>query len=192
MSESAERQQAFLELFEPVQPKLERFVRSMTRDREVARDVMAETLLVAFEGFEGLRSEKAFLSYLFTIALRTMRRERQRRNRVIQAPEGMVDELVAGGTPADIAVDIDHLHAALARLPENEREAVTLFELSGLTMKEIAKVQEVSTAAAKMRVSRGRQRLKSLMTESDATDASAPRGRTDVTTRQPRSIGTVL
>lgn len=167
MHETTDRQREFLELYEPLSERLERFVRSTARDRETARDVLAETVMVAYEGFDRLRDRKAFLSWLFTVAVRTNRRYRQRDDRTVSAPDGMFEELVAGGTPPDTAADVDRLHAALARLPEKEREAVVLFELSGLAMKEIAKIEGISTAAAKMRVSRGRKRLTELMTETD-------------------------
>ena len=51
------------------------------------------------------------------------------------------------------------LHQALALLPDAQREAVILFEISGFNLKEVAEIQEASLSAVKQRLKRGRERL---------------------------------
>ncbi|MFN7326423.1 MAG: RNA polymerase sigma factor, partial [Chitinophagales bacterium] len=56
-------------------------------------------------------------------------------------------------------MDREWLYKALSRLPEQQREAILLFEISGFSIKEIAVLQESSESAIKQRLSRGRQQL---------------------------------
>ena len=51
------------------------------------------------------------------------------------------------------------LHKALTFLPEAQREALILFEITGFSVKEIAELQDSSEAAVKQRLSRGRKGL---------------------------------
>lgn len=62
------KQQRFVRLYEPLHDNLCRFVQTLVWNKEDAKDVVSETALRAYEGLEQLRSEDAFLSYLFSIA----------------------------------------------------------------------------------------------------------------------------
>ncbi len=60
----------FMSLLEPIFAKLSRFTLALTRDDEEARDLVSDTIHLAFENFRSLREPQAFTSYLFTIAWR--------------------------------------------------------------------------------------------------------------------------
>jgi RNA polymerase sigma-70 factor, ECF subfamily len=53
--------------------------------------------------------------------------------------------------------------AALAQLPFEYREAVVLRDLAGLSNEEVATALDVSLAAAKSRIHRGRLQLRELL-----------------------------
>lgn len=159
MTTTQSKQSRFMELLKPVQPNLERFVLAMTRDTETARDITAETILVAFERFETLRNPQAFLSFLFTIAVRIHRKQRNRAQRTAPLDQEILPDIIAPDTPPDIAADISALYRALQSLPEKQREAVVLFEITGLRMKEIREIQGGTLTAVKVRISRGRKKL---------------------------------
>ena len=170
MPKHSQRQSDFLRLFEPLQPNLERFVLGMERDREVARDVVAETTMIAYERFETLRDEKAFLGFLFTIASRVCRRYHHHRGRqsslTREAGEMRRDE----GLPVDRLHDIGRLYAALEHLSPKLRESVLLYELLGFPMKDVAQIQGVSLSAVKVRVFRGRKELARILREPRETE----------------------
>ena len=69
---SKKRQNRFLRLYEPIHDKFERFCRARVYGEMDHQDLMNETLLRAYEKFETLRSEDAFLSFLFSIAVRVL------------------------------------------------------------------------------------------------------------------------
>lgn len=159
MSLSTEKQDRFLALLRKQQPALERYVLAMTRDPEAAKDVVGETILIAFERFETLKSPEAFLSFLFTIATRAYRRAEARSVRVPRADEHAIEGMLDPGISPETAADIGVVHHALAMLPEKQREAVVLFEIIGLSMKEIQVIQGGTVVGVKVRISRGRRKL---------------------------------
>ena len=63
------KQAAFLALYEPVHNQFERFCRARVYGQMEFRDLMNETLLQAYRKFDQLRSEEAFLGWLFIPAI---------------------------------------------------------------------------------------------------------------------------
>ena len=157
----------------PVRDRLVRFARGMVRRPEDAEDLIGDTMLAAYERFEQVRDEKAFLSYLFTIAVRVHRQKKWRRRLFGPYDEEKASELPSRGTAPDVSADIQILRKALARLPEKQREAVVLFELSGLSLEEIREVQGGSLSGVKSRLTRGREKLAELLLEEDTAGGRA-------------------
>ncbi len=58
-------------------------------------------------------------------------------------------------------------------LPTSQRDAIVLYEISGFSMKEIAEMQNSTEGAVKTKVSRGRDRLREMLSEEGV---SAPNG----------------
>ena len=69
----------------------------------------------------------------------------------------------------EVALDIQLLLKKLNELPEKQSEAITLFEISGFSIREIAAIQDSTEGATKTRISRGRQNLKELLSEKPGT-----------------------
>ena len=61
--------------------------------------------------------------------------------------------------------EIAALHRAIGLLNEGEKTCITLFYLEEMSIKEIAAVTEMSTGAIKTALSRGRNHLRTLLTE---------------------------
>ncbi len=60
--------------------------------------------------------------------------------------------------------DAAALHQAFAGLPDDQRFAAQLFFVEGLTLAEIAEVQEVPVGTAKTRLFHARRKLKAALT----------------------------
>jgi RNA polymerase sigma-70 factor (ECF subfamily) len=173
MQSAQEKQDRFMKLLEPLQPQLERFTLAMTRDRETARDVISETLLIAYQRFNSLRDEQAFLSFLFTIATRIYRRRTEHNRRHDELTGEHLDVLIDRSMPPDVAADITAVYQALGLLPDKQREAVYLFEVTGLSMKEIQEIQGGTLVGVKVRISRGRKKLAAILGIDHLEDAHA-------------------
>lgn len=73
-----------------------------------------------------------------------------------------VDEarILISSTSADSSFQHQDLYLALRTLPPKERSAITLFYLNGYSIKEIAKIIDISEDAVKKQLSRGRDKLR--------------------------------
>jgi RNA polymerase sigma-70 factor (ECF subfamily) len=187
MSHAGTKQREFLALLMPVLPKLSRFCQATCRDKhghdsERAKDLISETILKAYENFDRIREPNTFLSYLFTIAARTNRHERVRSAKWQPLSEREIEEFADERNAPDANADVDHLYAALAKLPKKQREAIVMSEITGLKLEEVAKIQLASLSAVKSRVSRGRKKLAKLLGANEVTvpahthDVIAPGG----------------
>jgi RNA polymerase sigma-70 factor (ECF subfamily) len=177
-SVSEDRRERFLELLLPLRHRLTQFARAMVGgDRDEADDLVGDTILAAFERFDQIRGHEAFLSYLFTIALRIHKRRRWRRKLFGAYDEERAASIRDNGSSPESSADVVLLHRALSRLPERQREAVVLFEITGLSLEEVREIQGGSLSGVKSRVSRGRQELARLLGATDHPAGPARRAR---------------
>lgn len=157
----SDKQQAFLKLYEPVHERFERFCRARVFGDMDFRDLMNDTLVVAYEKIDTLKSTDAFLSFLFGISVRLLgnyskKKKEQRLPEHIQIPALSVVQ------PSHI--DVHYLYEALSCLPEKQRECLILFEISGFSIKEITIIQNTTESSVKQRLKRGREQLTRILT----------------------------
>lgn len=157
------KQTHFLKLYEPIHNSFERFCRARVYGSMEYRDLMNESLLIAFEKLDSLKSEKAFLSFLIGISIRVLANyNKKKKEDSITTTEQL--NLIDNNTKTDKDAEIYMLHKALNELPETQKEALILFEISGFSIKEVAKIQEASESAIKQRLKRGREKLTEILT----------------------------
>ena len=193
-----QKQERFERLIIPLWNQLARYCHTVANDHETARDLLSETLLLAFQSFHQLRDERAFKGYLFRIAVRV--NSEWRKSAARQTP--LTPELVLhlemstlrdDGNSALRSLESRELYEALGTLPEKQREAVVLFEISGLSLREIQEVQGGTLSGVKTRIVRGREALASKLGVRNTKDkpmpiASAPTSVTStISQRTPRS-----
>lgn len=158
-----EKQERFLQLFTPLQPRLEKFILVQVRDRELARDIMSETVLRAFENFDSLKSDDAFLSFLFTIAARVCSQRFKNSSRRGEYSENYAGTLIDAGIAQDDATDIALLREAIQLLPEKQREAVIMHEILDLPLDDVLKIQGGTLSGVKVRLMRARRQLAKML-----------------------------
>jgi len=157
------KQEEFLSLLEPIRVKLSRFARAMAQNREEAKDLASETILIAYTNFEKLKNKQAFLSYLFTIASRLYKQSFKRKKFWGEYNEEDALQLISHHKPADLNYDVEILYKTLKLLPTKQQEAIVLFEISGFSLEEIKEIQGGTLSGVKSRLKRGRESLKELM-----------------------------
>lgn len=170
----AERNAEFLTLLQSAEPSLSRFTRAMTRDRESARDLAAETILIALEKFHTLQNKKAFLSFLLTIASRLHKKKQWRLRFWNSYNENSALEKADASSQPDISADVTILYQALTRLSAAQREAIVLFEINGLSLEEIQTIQGGSLSGIKSRVARARQKLAQILGVKPIVNVTTP------------------
>lgn len=161
---SRRKQKQFLELFEPVRADLSRFCMAMTGSRFAGNDLVGETILAAYQSFDKLHNPSAFKSYLFTIATRTNNARKAKESRMEYSDS--IDEFhLTTENRGDLDADVEQLYWALGKLPDNQKEAIILFEISGFKIAEIAEMQDSSVSAVKSQLKRGREKLTNILVE---------------------------
>ncbi|MEI8135087.1 MAG: RNA polymerase sigma factor [bacterium] len=159
-----ERQQHFLDLLEPIRPGLARYCRAISRDADDARDLMSETILVAYEHLDSMNGKsESFSSYLFTTATRLNKRWRWRNKKKAVYDPQLAEQIQDSSSAPDAAADNELLYGAIQKLPKPQAEALVLFEISGLSLLEIQEVQGGSLSGVKSRIARAREKLATLL-----------------------------
>lgn len=127
---------------------------------EVAQDVAAETFLVAWRRLEDVPDDA--LPWLFGVARRVLANERRSAGRGAALERQLVDmaSRARPGDPAEAIDDAELMRAALARLPEGDREVLMLVAWQGLSNARAARVVGCTRAAFAVRLHRARARLR--------------------------------
>ncbi len=159
MNAAKDKKDQFMELYTPVHENFERFCKARVYGDIDYKDLMHDTIVIAFEKFHKLESPKAFLHFLFGICIRVLANTNKKQRLLHLKDEAVSLEVEDHSTRADRNDDTHTLYAALAKLPEQQREALVLFEISGFAIAEIAELQKAGISAVKQRLARGRQAL---------------------------------
>ena len=145
------------------QPRLLRTARRLV-GAELAAGAVQESWVSILRGIGGLRNPARFAPWAFGI----LRRRCADAIRRAQADRRFGGETAAaeisGAAMPDEALAIAQ---AMAALPPDQRLAAQLFFVEGLTLAEIAEVQEVPEGTAKSRLFHARRRLKAALTGDD-------------------------
>ena len=163
MRKGNQQQQKFLQLYEPVHDPFERFCRARVFGKMEYQDLMNDTLLIAFQKMDTLKSEEAFLSFLIGISVRILANNHKKKKEEAY-PQELIFDVLDVNSKTERDVEIFLLHKALSTLPEAQRECIILFEISGFSIKEIVALQKISESAVKQRLKRGREKLTAILT----------------------------
>jgi RNA polymerase sigma-70 factor (ECF subfamily) len=135
-------------------------------ERNAAEDVAQEALVRAWrhaEAFDARRGRVA--TWLRTITRNAAIDALRVRRPVAVDPDGLLADMPASATrdPGDVVAlhgDVADLQAALRSLPTEQRRAVVMAGIWGLTGREIAEREGIPLGTAKTRIRAGMQRLR--------------------------------
>ena len=157
------------------QRRIERLIGRMVRDAEIVEDIAQETFIRAYRALHQFRGDAQFYTWLYRIAVNTAKKALvdMRRNPVISEHamrSGSDDdetsaysrELSSDETPETVlaAKEIANtVNAAMAALPEDLRQAVTLREIEGLSYEEISEAMNCPIGTVRSRIFRAREAI---------------------------------
>ncbi len=146
-------------------PHLRAFGRSLSGSRDLADDLVQETLLKAWAARKRFQAGTNMRAWTFII-LRNLVLSQMRRARF----KGEWDEITAAkilAAPAsqDRHIELGDMQRALMHLPQPQREALILVGAGGFAYEEAAEICGCAVGTIKSRVARGRVALENLMTE---------------------------
>jgi RNA polymerase sigma-70 factor (ECF subfamily) len=148
------REQEFGEVAMPQARNLLRFARRLTSDPTAAEDLVQETLMRAWRGFDQFRGGTNARAWLFRILLNTFYGQ-GRKKKLAVVPLGDTDR--AGPVGNHIAFEITD---ALAKLPADQRTVLLLGSVEGFTCREISEMLHIPMGTVMSRMSRARQAMR--------------------------------
>jgi len=150
-------------------PRLRRFAHGLARDPADADDLTQQTAERALKSRGSWTAGTNFNAWAYRI-MRNLwidtTRSRQRQAQIF-APEADGEPIGAAGD-AENKVELGYLMRAMDRLPDEQREAVALVMIEGLSYAEAADVLDVPAGTLTSRLVRGRQALMQMLGQNNA------------------------
>ncbi|WP_374943302.1 sigma-70 family RNA polymerase sigma factor [Sphingomonas sp.] len=145
-------------------PHLRAFGRSLSGSRDLADDLVQETLLKAWGARLRFQAGTNMRAWTFII-LRNLYLSQMRRARFKGEWDDLVaDRILAAPASQDRHVELGDMQRALLHLPQPQREALILVGAGGFAYEEAADICNVAVGTIKSRVARGRVALEAILT----------------------------
>lgn len=146
-------------------PRLRRFARALTQHPQDADDLVQLAIERALTRKQQWRPASSLTNWMLSIVRNAWIDEMRsrRRWRAVMVPEDQAAEVGDTGTDQDI--EMWSIQSALARLPEEQRLAVALVLVEGLSYREAAQVMDVPIGTLTSRLTRGRLALQSMLAD---------------------------
>jgi RNA polymerase sigma factor (sigma-70 family) len=168
-------------------PHLRAFGRSLSGSRDLADDLVQETLLKAWAARKRFQAGTNMRAWTFII-LRNLFLSQMRRARFKgEWDEITASKLLAAPASQDRHVELGDLQRALLHLPQPQREALILVGAGGFAYEEAAEICGCAVGTIKSRVARGRVALEALL-----TDGKLPSRRTFVSVSGQTALQTIM
>ncbi len=167
---------AFQALVEKYQRKLYAVAYGLLGNREDALDSVQEAFVKAYRSLDRFKGESSFYTWLYRITVNAaidIGRKQDRRNEVefleeVEPGEEKGEYPVAspGETPAEQLMRKELgalIEDAIQQLPPEQRTAIVLREIEGLSYREIAKLMRCSEGTVMSRLHYGRKKLQEIL-----------------------------
>ena len=159
--------EAFRRLYSHYHRRLHRFLMRLTRDRQLAEEVINDTMLVVWQHAQDFRGASRVSTWILGIGYRrALKSLERRRNASAQdvivatttAPSSSLFDALSQGAEVHNWVDV-----ALTHVSPEHRMVLELAYFLGLSCEEIAEVVECPVGTVKTRMFYGRERLKQVL-----------------------------
>ncbi len=151
-------------------PSLRAFAVSLSQNADRADDLVQETLVKAWDKHASFQPGTNMKAWLFTILRNEFYSQMRKRGREVQDSDGVMTGRLAVHPSQHGLLDLEDFRAALAQLPEDQREAIILIGASGFSYEEAAEICGCAVGTIKSRVSRARTRLQDILKISGEAD----------------------
>lgn len=159
--------EAFGDLYEEYSREMYSFALWYLGDRYSAEDAVSDTVLNAFVSIKNVKKPEKFKSWLFTVLLRSCRRQLKNIIGMRQMTEiGENEEEVKKISVEERA----EILQALSVLSDEDREIFLLSALGNLTGREIGEMFSMPSGTVRSKLSRATDKLYSVLGERSVTD----------------------
>jgi RNA polymerase sigma-70 factor (ECF subfamily) len=153
-------------------PHLRAFARSLCNDPTQADDLAQEALAKAWKARDSFEPGTSIKAWTFMILRNQFYSEKRRSWRTAPLDVEMAENTLLANDDPTVPMDLLELRAALAKLPDDQREALILVGAGGMAYEEAAQVCQCAVGTIKSRVSRARRALEVLLSEAGPRHAN--------------------
>lgn len=155
--------EAFADLIAVMERPLLYYATSLTRNQDVALDVLQDVWLKVVRGIRRLKDPGSLKPWLYAIthgvAVDRIRRDYKRD----KADQAQLNESLDIEEPSFDEEDVTAIHDALSRLSVKHREVLVLHFLQDLSIQEIANVVGCSDGTVKSRIHYAKRQMKQIL-----------------------------
>ena len=162
--------QDFQKLLLAAIPNLRAFAFSLSSNPHTANDLVQETLLKAWTHRAKFEEGTNLKAWIFTILRNVYFSEFRRGRREVQDVDGTFAATLVQQPEQLSHLDLIDFSGALAKLPDDQREALILIGAEGFSYEEAAAIAGCAVGTVKSRVNRARVRLTAILGVSNAND----------------------
>lgn len=157
-------------LIRTVSPLLFRFLASQMGSRFEAEDLLQEVWLKIHSARHTYRPGEPVLPWFYAIA-RHVRLDNYRKRKRLEQHETAMEtppEPAFQPTVASYALQTPEFGSMIARLPESQREVLTMLKVNEMSLEEVARATSSSIGAVKQKAHRAYERLRELLSTATA------------------------
>ena len=180
------QREATEQIWRELSARLRQFVRSRIESTADVDDVLQTVFLRIHSKLDDLRKVDRLESWVFQITRNTVTDHFRKKRALHDDVESLMEES-DDATPDIVNTELAGcLSTLIERLPEDQRRALSMYELDGVSQKDVATRESISVSGAKSRIQRGRKSLERMLkaccefqldrrgnvVEYEATDAS--------------------
>ena len=182
---------AFHDLLVTALPQLRGYAHVLTQNRGAAEDLVHDAVVSALAARESFVPGTNFRTWLHRILYNHFIKD-TRKQQATAGLDHLPEALLGVGPTQDHRLVLGQLRSAVAHLPRQQRAALLMVALQGMTYKEVAEATGCPVGTAKIRVFRARNQLRAWLLADTPPYGSDPWCRTAVTHGQDTTFsGTI-
>lgn len=149
-------------------PALRNFARGLCRQRDMADDLVQETLIRAWASRHTFLPGSKFRPWLFTILRNQFYTTMRKRSRMVSWEPEAAERILVQQPEQEAGLHIADIEVAIGQLPESQREMLMLIASAGLSYEEAAIVADCKIGTVKSRINRGRAAVRAIIDGAEA------------------------
>jgi RNA polymerase sigma-70 factor (ECF subfamily) len=154
-------------------PHLRAYGRSLTKDPDMADDLVQDTIVRAIGARESFQEGTNLKAWLFTILRNKFLDDRRRKRGYFEQIETVVHERLVCPPSQDAAVEFANVATVFWSLSAPHREILMLIGVNGLNYEEAAAILGCPIGTVRSRLSRARTELQKKLSAADAEGTEA-------------------
>lgn len=134
------------------------------KDDVIAQDVMQEAFIKAFKKIESYNGKSSFGTWLKRIVInQSLDWLKKQKLNIVEIDNEAISLLDDDDWEVDSKIDLNIIYNCIEQLPQKCKNVIKLYLLEGYDHQEVAQILEISEAASRSQLSRGKSRLKELL-----------------------------